>query len=89
MRFYPFSGGMNARASRRNMVRLPRMVAALLTVAVMAYVVYGLAATSFVRWPSMPFTASSGRGEGFGGRGENSLRGDRRDQRGLKRRAIA
>lgn len=57
-------------------VRLPRVVAAVLTVAVMAFGVYGLATTSFVRWISMPFTASAGGGEGFGGRGENGLRGD-------------
>lgn len=62
-------------------VRLPRVVAALLTVAVMASGVYGLATTSFFRWLSMPFTASAGGGEGFhGGSGENGLRGDKGGQ---------
>ena len=55
-------------------VRLPRVVAALVTVAVMAYGVYGLSSTSFLRWLSMPFAAAEG-GEGY--RGGGTFPGDR------------
>ena len=52
-------------------VRLPRVVAAVLTVAVMAYGVYGLATTSFIGWLSMPFRVGGGPGfhDGKGGDG--------------------
>ncbi len=46
-------------------VRLPRVVAVVLTAVILAYGVYGVAATSFVRWLTMPFTASAQGGEGF------------------------
>jgi hypothetical protein len=46
-------------------VRLPRVIAVVLTAVILAYGVYGLAATSFVRWLTMPFTASAQGGEGM------------------------
>jgi hypothetical protein len=55
--------------SRR--VRLPRVVAATLTVILVAYGAYGLASTGFVRWLAMPFGISAQKGEGLrGGRGQ-------------------
>ncbi len=48
-------------------IRLPRAVAAVLVLFLMAYGAYGVAATSFTRWLAMPFSADAQRGEGSRG----------------------
>ena len=48
-------------------IRLPRAVAAVLVLLLMAYGVYGVTSTSFIRWLAMPFSSDIQRGEGSRG----------------------
>ena len=48
-------------------IRLPRAVAAVLVLLLMAYGVYGVTSTSFIRWLAMPFSSEIQRGEGSRG----------------------